>query len=155
MHFFLKWCTQNDPTKKLLGSSQNSWSQPGSASHTSTRSNCSPNTTREIAELVGIWIWRPLSVRPGSHLLSSYSGLSLVTMIQLISALHQCPVSFRTIGQLAPHGSLISLTCSINPHCEMAHGFDLGEPRKTFANKQAKHCWSGKHTDGTFWTRSN
>lgn len=127
----------------------------GPALHTSTRSSCSPNLTPEIAEPVGIWIWGPLCVQPGSHLLSSFSGLSLVTMIQLISALHQCPGSFPAIGQLVPHGSLISLTCSINPHCEMALSFDLSELSKTFANKQAKHCSSGKHTDGTFWARSN
>lgn len=58
-------------------------------------------------------------------------------MIHLISALHQCPVSCRTIGQFAPHGSLIRLTCSINPRCEMLHGFDLAEPSTMLANKAA------------------
>lgn len=78
-----------------------------------------------------------LSVRPESHLLSSFSGLTLVSMIHLISALHQCPVSCRTIGQFAPHGSLIRLTCTINPRCETVHGFDLAEPKKALANKAA------------------
>jgi len=47
-------------------------------------------------------------------------GLSLATLTRLISALHQCPVCLPAIGQSPPHGMLISLTSSIDRHCETA-----------------------------------
>lgn len=53
---------------------------------------------------------------------------SLATLTLFISALHQCPVCLCAIGQSWPHGVLISLTSSIDPHYEMVQGFDLSEP---------------------------
>lgn len=66
-------------------------------------------------------------------------GLSLATLTLLISALHQCPVCLYAIGQSSPHGTLISLTSSIDPHCEMVRGFDLSEPTQILTYKQAQH----------------
>lgn len=66
-------------------------------------------------------------------------GLILATLTLLISALHQCPVCLCTIGQFSPHGTLISLTSSIDPHCETVQGFDLVEPTQILTYKQAQH----------------
>lgn len=81
------------------------------------------------------------SVCPASSILSPIAlwGLSLATLTLLISALHQCPVCLCAIGQSSLHGTLISLTSSIDPHCETVRRFDLSEPTQILTYKQAWH----------------